>query len=165
MLQFIRQLLPSDSHDAGDAAQLNVALVQDPKYNKYLVKDAILPFMSMGGVRLEDNVVVTATGSLSLTGDGWGCCCYCCCCVPLLCVPLLCVSLLCVPLLCVPLLCVPLLCAAVNHALALLWCVLPSVHGCLCCELPDSFVEVSASGDSVEECCEGLCIIFWGCRH
>eukprot|EP00775_Hariotina_reticulata_P006059 gene6059-6297_t len=39
----------------------------DPHYSKYLVKDELLPFMSMGGVRLEDNVVVTATGSLSLT--------------------------------------------------------------------------------------------------
>lgn len=41
--------------------------LQDPVHSKYLVKEAILPFMHMGGVRIEDNVVVTAGGSLSLT--------------------------------------------------------------------------------------------------
>jgi hypothetical protein len=40
---------------------------QDPVHSKFLVKDAITPFMSMGGVRIEDNVVITETSSLSLT--------------------------------------------------------------------------------------------------
>lgn len=41
--------------------------MQDPIHNKYLVKDAIQPYMSLGGVRIEDNVVITADGGLSLT--------------------------------------------------------------------------------------------------
>lgn len=40
---------------------------QDPAYARFLVKEAIQPFMSFGGVRLEDNVVVTDGGALSLT--------------------------------------------------------------------------------------------------
>eukprot|EP00879_Flechtneria_rotunda_P019525 GHRR01020510.1.p1 GENE.GHRR01020510.1~~GHRR01020510.1.p1 ORF type:complete len:411 (+),score=104.36 GHRR01020510.1:394-1626(+) len=40
---------------------------QEPTYSNYLVKDVIEQYMGMGGVRLEDNVVITAEGALSLT--------------------------------------------------------------------------------------------------
>jgi Xaa-Pro dipeptidase len=40
---------------------------QDPVQSKFLVRDALMCFMAFGGVRLEDNVVVTETGSDSLT--------------------------------------------------------------------------------------------------
>jgi hypothetical protein len=41
--------------------------VQDPVHSKFLVREAIKPYMAMGGVRIEDNVVITESGSLSLT--------------------------------------------------------------------------------------------------
>jgi hypothetical protein len=41
--------------------------LQDSVHSKFLVKEAIQPFMSMGGVRIEDNVVITDSGALSLT--------------------------------------------------------------------------------------------------
>jgi Xaa-Pro dipeptidase len=36
-------------------------------HSKFLVKDRLLPFLAMGGVRLEDNVLVTESGAESLT--------------------------------------------------------------------------------------------------
>jgi Xaa-Pro dipeptidase len=41
--------------------------LQDPAHAKFLVKDRLLPFLAMGGVRLEDNVLVTEQGAESVT--------------------------------------------------------------------------------------------------
>ncbi|EFJ47271.1 hypothetical protein VOLCADRAFT_61655, partial [Volvox carteri f. nagariensis] len=41
--------------------------LEDPDKAKYLVRDAVMSYMSVGGVRLEDNVVVTETGIERLT--------------------------------------------------------------------------------------------------
>ncbi|GLC34339.1 hypothetical protein PLESTB_000740100 [Pleodorina starrii] len=41
--------------------------LQDPVKSKYLVRDAVLSYMAVGGVRLEDNVVVTESGIERLT--------------------------------------------------------------------------------------------------
>jgi hypothetical protein len=49
------------------APLLCVLLLQDPVQSKFLVKDVLTRFMAAGGVRLEDNVVVTGTGAESLT--------------------------------------------------------------------------------------------------
>eukprot|EP01023_Acetabularia_acetabulum_P004621 TRINITY_DN11960_c0_g2_i7.p1 TRINITY_DN11960_c0_g2~~TRINITY_DN11960_c0_g2_i7.p1 ORF type:complete len:542 (+),score=74.93 TRINITY_DN11960_c0_g2_i7:74-1699(+) len=40
---------------------------ENPKYQKYLNIDAIIQFMDFGGVRLEDNVLVTKDGAVSFT--------------------------------------------------------------------------------------------------
>ncbi|GFH14848.1 AMP_N domain-containing protein, partial [Haematococcus lacustris] len=41
--------------------------LKDPSKSQFLEEAALLPFMSFGGVRIEDNVLVTATGAESLT--------------------------------------------------------------------------------------------------
>lgn len=41
--------------------------MQDRKHSKYLVRGELKAYLSFGGVRIEDNVVVTATGGESLT--------------------------------------------------------------------------------------------------
>jgi len=46
---------------------LLIPAMEDPTQSKFLVKDALMRFMDFGGVRLEDNVVVTESGSDSLT--------------------------------------------------------------------------------------------------
>jgi Xaa-Pro dipeptidase len=40
---------------------------ENPAASKYLVKEAIMPYMSFGGVRIEDNVIVEESGARSLT--------------------------------------------------------------------------------------------------
>jgi Xaa-Pro dipeptidase len=41
--------------------------VQDPVHSRFLVRSEIEPLIGSGGVRLEDNVLVTGDGALSLT--------------------------------------------------------------------------------------------------
>ncbi|KAG2491924.1 hypothetical protein HYH03_009659 [Edaphochlamys debaryana] len=41
--------------------------LEDPKQSRFLVRDKIMAHLNMGGVRLEDNVVITETGCESLT--------------------------------------------------------------------------------------------------
>jgi hypothetical protein len=43
------------------------ACVQDPKQSQFLVRDAVLAHLEFGGIRLEDNVVITPDGAESLT--------------------------------------------------------------------------------------------------
>ena len=49
----------------------NPALIRpalaDPAKAKFLVEEAIQPLMDFGGVRIEDNMVVTEEGAVSLT--------------------------------------------------------------------------------------------------
>jgi Xaa-Pro dipeptidase len=40
---------------------------QDPQQSRFLVRGALERFMAMGGVRIEDNVLVTEGGARSLT--------------------------------------------------------------------------------------------------
>jgi Xaa-Pro dipeptidase len=40
---------------------------QDPVQSRFLAREPLLAALSLGGVRLEDNVLVTADGSVSLT--------------------------------------------------------------------------------------------------
>lgn len=39
----------------------------NPELSKYLIKEMIIEFMEVGGVRLEDDVVITKEGYLNLT--------------------------------------------------------------------------------------------------
>ncbi|KAJ9534222.1 hypothetical protein QJQ45_006957 [Haematococcus lacustris] len=48
-------------------AALLLPALKDPSKSQFLEEAALLPFMSFGGVRIEDNVLVTATGAESLT--------------------------------------------------------------------------------------------------
>ncbi|PNW81055.1 hypothetical protein CHLRE_07g342920v5 [Chlamydomonas reinhardtii] len=41
--------------------------LEDPVQSKYLVRDVVMSYLQLGGVRLEDNVVVTEGGAESLT--------------------------------------------------------------------------------------------------
>ncbi len=41
--------------------------VQDPVHSKFLVSEAVLSYMDFGGVRIEDNVLVTGSGAESFT--------------------------------------------------------------------------------------------------
>jgi Xaa-Pro dipeptidase len=40
---------------------------QDPQHSRFLVRERLERFLDMGGVRIEDNVLVTADGARSLT--------------------------------------------------------------------------------------------------
>ena len=42
-------------------------LVQDPAQSRFLVAEAVLSYMAFGGVRIEDNVLVTEAGAESMT--------------------------------------------------------------------------------------------------
>jgi hypothetical protein len=37
-------------------------MLQDPARSQFLVREALAAFMSMGGVRIESNVLITADG-------------------------------------------------------------------------------------------------------
>ena len=47
--------------------RLCASIRQDPAKARYLVRDGVLGHMEVGGVRLEDNVVVTESGCERLT--------------------------------------------------------------------------------------------------
>lgn len=78
-------------HDCVPASSLSPHLVQhnttqqqDPARGKYLVREALQPYMNMGGVRIESNVLITADGRWVCPGWLCGVVSLCGCCVEVL---------------------------------------------------------------------------------